>query len=116
MGEVKRIFNQAKIDRDTDARMVQPGFHRDALNVSVGESEGGDVGAVENLKGNEEISGQADVEGTTIGSVRDPNNDKVYWFNTSSTFDAIYEYDQSENTEQIKLVIPKDGWQPLQKG
>ena len=50
MGEVKRIFNQAKIDRDTDARMAQPGFHRDALNVNVGESEGGDVGAVENLK------------------------------------------------------------------
>jgi hypothetical protein len=108
MGEVKRIFNQAKIDRDTDARMVQPGFHRDALNVSVGESEGGDVGAVENLKGNEEISGQADVEGTTIGSVRDPNNDKVYWFNTSSTFDAIYEYDQSENTVTTILRDPKD--------
>ena len=47
MGEVKRIFNQAKIDRDTDARMVQPGSHRDALNVNIGESEGGDVGAVE---------------------------------------------------------------------
>jgi hypothetical protein len=107
MGEVKRIFNQAKIDRDTDARMVQPGFHRDALNVSVGESEGGDVGAVENLKGNEEISGQADVEGTTIGSIVDPNNDRVYWFNTSSVFDAIYEYDKTTNAITTILRDPK---------
>ena len=67
MGEVKRIFNQAKIDRDVDARMLPPGSYRDALNVNVGESEGGDVGAVENLKGNEEIAGQTTIVGTTIG-------------------------------------------------
>lgn len=103
MGEVKRIFNQAKIDRDTDARMVQPGFHRDALNVSVGESEGGDVGAVENLKGNEEISGQTGIEGTTIGSVRDPNNNKVYWFTKGTTTDAIYEY--NESTGEISTIL-----------
>ena len=103
MGEVKRIFNQAKIDRDTDARMVQPGFHRDALNVNVGESEGGDVGAVENLKGNEEVSGQTSIEGTTIGSVRDPNNNKVYWFTKGTTTDAIYEY--NESTDEISTIL-----------
>lgn len=107
MGEVKRIFNQAKIDRDTDARMVQPGSHRDALNVNIGESEGGDVGAVENLKGNEEISGQTGIEGTTIGSIVDPNNDRVYWFNTSSVFDAIYEYDKTTNAITTILREPK---------
>ena len=103
MGEVKRIFNQAKIDRDTDARMVQPGFHRDALNVNIGESEGGDVGAVENLKGNEEISGQTSIEGATIGSVRDPNNNKVYWFTKGTTTDAIYEY--NESTGGISTIL-----------
>ena len=107
MGEVKRIFNQAKIDRDTDARMVQPGSHRDALNVNIGESEGGDVGAVENLKGNEEISGQTGIVGTTIGSIVDPNNDRVYWFNTSSVFDAIYEYDKTTNAITTILREPK---------
>ena len=103
MGEVKRIFNQAKIDRDTDARMVQPGSHRDALNVNIGESEGGDVGAVENLKGNEEISGQTSIEGATIGSVRDPNNNKVYWFTKGTTTDAIYEY--NESTGGISTIL-----------
>jgi len=113
MGEVKRIFNQAKIDRDTDARMVQPGFHRDALNVNVGESEGGDVGAVENLKGNEEIAGQTNIEGTTIGSVRDPDNNKVYWFNKGTTTDAIYEYD--EQTGNVNTILKDKVSRPLIK-
>ena len=103
MGEVKRIFNQAKIDRDVDARMLPPGSYRDALNVNVGESEGGDVGAVENLKGNEEVSGQTSIEGTTIGSVRDPNNNKVYWFTKGTTTDAIYEY--NESTGEISAIL-----------
>lgn len=107
MGEVKRIFNQAKIDRDIDARMLPPGAHRDALNVSIGESEGGDVGAVENLKGNEEIAAQNSLAGTTIGSIRDPSSNKIYWFNTSPVFDAIYEYDQSANTVTTILREPK---------
>jgi hypothetical protein len=113
MGEVKRIFNQAKIDRDTDARMVQPGFHRDALNVNVGESEGGDVGAVENLKGNEEVSGQTSIEGTTIGSVRDPNNNRIYWFNKGTTTDAIYEYD--EQTGDVNTILKDKVSRPLIK-
>ena len=108
MAESKRIFNQAKINRDLDARLLPPGVYRDGLNVNVGESEGGDIGAVENLKGNEEITGQGAVDGVTIGSVRDPNNDKVYWFNTSSEFDAIYEYDQSEDTITTILRDPKN--------
>lgn len=104
MGEVKRLFNQAKIERDVDARMLPPGTYRDALNVNVGESEGGDVGAVENLKGNEEIAGQTTIVGTTIGSVRDPNNDKVYWFNKGATTDAIYEYDESNDSVSTILI------------
>ena len=103
MAESKRIFNQAKIDRDLDARMLPPGVYRDGLNINVGESESGDVGAVENLKGNEEITGQTGIEGTTIGSVRDPNNNRLYWFNKGTTHDAIYEYDES--TGNINTIL-----------
>ena len=103
MAESKRIFNQAKIDRDLDSRMLPPGVYRDGLNVNVGESESGDVGAVENLKGNEEITGQTSIEGTTIGSVRDPNNNRVYWFNKGTNHDTIYEYDES--TGAIKTIL-----------
>ena len=65
--------------------------------TSVNQKEG-DIGALENLKGNEQI-GSVDA-GTTIGVVRDPNSDRVYWFNKGAQFDAIYEYDQRANTGQ----------------
>ena len=113
MAESKRIFNQAKIDRDLDARLLPPGVYRDGLNVNVGESEGGDVGAVENLKGNEEIANQTNIEGTTIGSVRDPDSNKIYWFNKGATTDAIYEYDEQEGA--INTILKDKVSRPLIK-
>ena len=91
--ESKRIFNQAKMNRDIDDRLLPEGSYRYANNVNIGESEGGDIGAVENLKGNEQIG--TTEGGTTIGVVRDPNNDRVYWFNKGEDYDTIYEYDES---------------------
>ena len=102
MAESKRIFNQGKQNRDIDARLLPPGQYRDALNVNVGESEGGDIGALENVKGNSLVQGQTGIAGTTIGVVKDPNNDNVYWFNTGAT-NAIYEYNQSEN--RVRTIL-----------
>ena len=111
MAESKRIFNQGKQNRDIDARLLPPGQYRDALNVNVGESEGGDIGALENLKGNSIIAGQDAIQGTTIGSISDPNNDRVYWFTTSDTVDGVYEYDMNTGTvstlvRDIKRDVP----------
>ena len=61
MAESKRIFNAGKMNRDLDDRLVQPGEYRDALNINIGRSEGSDVGAVENLKGNELLPGQDNI-------------------------------------------------------
>ena len=93
MAESKRIFNAGKMNRDLDDRLVQPGEFRDALNINIGRSEGSDVGAVENLKGNELIQNQDAIQGTTIGQIRDQSNNNIYWFTSGETQDAIYEYD-----------------------
>ena len=95
--ESKRIFNQAKMNRDIDDRLLPEGSYRYANNVNIGESEGGDIGAVENLKGNH-VVGEDVIGGTTIGVVRDPNADRVYFFNKGVEFDTIYEYDESLGT------------------
>ena len=113
MAESKRIFNAGKMNRDLDDRLVPPGEYRDALNVGIGRSEGSDVGAVENLKGNELIDGQAELNGTTIGVVRDPNNDRIYWFNKGEEVDGIYEYD--ERTGQVNPILLDQTNNPLQK-
>jgi len=96
MAESKRTFQRPGINRDLDDRLLPDGMYRDGLNINVGRSEGDDVGALENTKGNELIAGQEDVFGTTIGTVVDPANDKLYWFTTSDAVDAVYEYDGSE--------------------
>ena len=93
MAEVKRTFHNPGINRDLDDRLVPNGMYRDGLNINVGRSEGDDVGALENLRGNMLITGQGDIVGTTIGTIVDPASDKLYWFTTDDAQDAIYEYD-----------------------
>ena len=112
MAEEKRIFNGATMDRDIDDRLLPAGKYRYGLNINIGESEGGDIGALENLKGNELITGQDNIEGTTIGSIRDPNNDRFYWFTKGDTFDAIYEYDGTSVNTILKDSVDRANVKP----
>jgi hypothetical protein len=101
MAESKRTFQAAKMNKDIDDRLLQPGTYRDALNVSVEFSEDGNVGALENLKGNELIVGQnitglsaaSNPNAKVIGSVAHPEESKIYYFVTGDTSDGIFEYD-----------------------
>jgi len=111
MPEIKNTFRSGKMNKDLDERLLQQGEYRDALNVGVGRSEGADVGAVENLLGNERITGGSTTEtttaiGTCIGSIRDQNNDKIYWFTTGDSFDAVWEYCPEQ--DQISILIRGD--------
>ena len=65
MPEIKNTFTGGRMNKDLDERLVTPGEYRDALNVSIGRSEGSDIGALENLKGNERVS---EFVNTTRGS------------------------------------------------
>ena len=112
MAEEKRIFNGAAMDRDIDDRLLPAGKYRYGLNINIGESEGGDIGALENLKGNELITGQENIEGTTIGSIRDPNNDRFYWFTKGDTVDAIYEYDGTSVNTILKDSVARENVKP----
>ena len=56
MPEIKHVFNQGKMNKDLDERLVPTGEYRDAMNVQVSTSEGSDVGAIENILGNELVS------------------------------------------------------------
>jgi hypothetical protein len=120
MPKLARNFVQGKMNKDLDERLVPPGQYRDAQNIQVVNSEGSDVGAVENILGNTKQNNkpgggtwQTTGSGTTpfgltnakcIGTVRDSQNEKIYWFLTSDTADAILEYDQTANIVSPILV------------
>ena len=56
MAELKHTFTSGRMNKDLDDRLVPNGEYIDALNVKVASSEGSDVGAIENLLGNEQLS------------------------------------------------------------
>ena len=76
------------------------------MNVEVATSEGSDVGALQKVLGNTLISGlPALTNATCIGSVRDTQNNKIYWFITSNGADLIAEYDGTT----IDLILVDTG-------
>ena len=52
MAELKRLFNQGRMNKDLDERLIPNGEYRDALNIQVDTSESGEVGTVQNVLGN----------------------------------------------------------------
>ena len=112
MAESKRTFGAAKMDRDSDEKIVKPGEYRDALNVSVDFSEDGNVGAIENLKGNELIANQniyglsssTNSNAKTVGSYSHPEEEKIYYFVTGDNADGIFEYDVQANAINTVLI------------
>jgi len=104
MPKLAHNFVQGKMNKDLDERLVPPGQYRDALNIQVSTSEGSDVGAVENILGNTKLNKKSSsvnwaanfglTSAQCIGAARDTQNNKLYWFVTSASVDAILEYDE----------------------
>lgn len=112
MAESKRTFQSAKMDKDIDDRLLPPGTYRDALNVSVEFSEDGNVGALENLKGNELLANQ-DITGLSsstnpnakvIGSIAHPEENKIYYFVTGDKSDGIFEYNATNGNVSTIII------------
>jgi hypothetical protein len=113
MAESKRTFQAARMNKDIEEKILKPGEYRDALNVSVDFSEDGNIGAIENLKGNELLAGQ-DILGLSsssnpnakvIGSIAHPEEEKIYFFVTGDKMDGIFEYDLTASSNQTKPII-----------
>ena len=49
MANISNNFLKGKMNKDLDARLLQNGEYRNAINAQVSKSEGANVGALENL-------------------------------------------------------------------
>ena len=56
MAELRRTFVAGRMNKDLDERLVPQGEYRDAQNIEVSTSEGSDVGAVQSVMGNTQLS------------------------------------------------------------
>lgn len=104
MPEIKHVFTSGRMNKDLDERAIPNNEYRDALNVQVSTSDGSDVGALQNISGNQQISLLTGTDIKTIGSVRDTENNKIYWFVKADAKSIIAEYDEATNLAYPVLV------------
>ena len=110
MPEINHVFNQGKMNKDLDERIVPNGQYRDAMNIQVSTSEGSDVGAVQNILGNSTVSQLSFVpeNSVCVGAVADEKNNNLYWFVTG-TIDLILQYNHSSgNITPVLVDVNKD--------
>ena len=56
MAQALNNFLASKMNKDKDARLIPPGEYREGRNINISKSEGADVGALENVLGNTNIT------------------------------------------------------------
>ena len=72
--QIKNTFLKSKMNKDLDDRILPNGEYRDARNISVGRSEDDDVGAIENVIGNNLIAKTDVGNGLTIIGIKNNNS------------------------------------------
>lgn len=106
MPNSKRTFVNSKMNKDIDERLIPDGDYRDALNIRVANSEGSDVGAIENSLSNKRITNiDLGDNAFTIGGYADEFEEKIYWFVVSDTGSFLLEWD---NINQVISIVLKD--------
>ena len=84
MPEIKHNFTGGRMNKDLDERLIPQGEYRHAMNINVSTSDGSDVGAAQNIQGNEMLScnNLYDIPANSrvVASISDEKNDAFYWF------------------------------------
>ena len=120
MPEFIHSFQRGRMNKDLDERLIPNGEYRDALNLDIANSEGSNVGTLQNVKGNVELRDKTSTDlwqdnyiedlsnPVCVGSIRHDKEEKVYWFIASDNASVIAEYDQT--TGFIKpVLVDKNG-------
>ena len=122
MSELLHVFTTGKMNKDYDDRLVPNGEYRDALNLEITDSDGSNIGALQNIRGNAEMSNKSYNVSTgvftpwstgyinsltdpiCVGKIIDNTTEKLYWFIASATASVIAEYDQTTDLVSPILV------------
>jgi len=102
MPEIKKTFLRGRMNTDLDERLLPDGEYRDASNIQISSTEGDDSGTVQNILGNQ-IKWSHSLGGTCLGSIENPETEKIYIFLKGTSIHGIFEFDQS--TEVTRPLI-----------
>ena len=104
MPEIKNNFLQGKMNKDLDERLIPNGQYRDAMNIEVSTAEDSSVGTVKNILGNKRVEDVVPNGYKCVGSIANEKTNRVYWFISSYSKDAIIEYDVENDVVNHVLV------------
>ena len=92
------------MNKDLDERLLPQGEYRDALNIKVANSNGSDVGAIENALSNEAKSSlELGANAVCLGALSDDEDRVIYWFVKSDTGCYICYYDQKDDSTGLVM-------------
>ena len=106
---VNTNFVAGRMNKSVDERLLPPGEYVDAINVRLGSTETTEIGAVENSKGNSQLTTLKHnntplTDGVCIGAYEDGEKETVYWFVASATADMIVSYDTNSQLLRYHVV------------
>jgi hypothetical protein len=113
MSEIKHTFQAGKMNKDLDDRLVPQGEYRDALNIEVRTSDGGDIGTVQNVAGNIPISTILPTEGWNgeqsrfIGSIANDRDNSAFMFVASPQVTDVFDASKVDKIKLYKDMIIK---------
>jgi len=89
MPEIKHTFLAGKMNKDFDERLVPNGEYRDAYNIQVKTSDGGNAGTVQNVLGNSLVfdggymTNETGTSSRVVASIPDEQANCIYFFISS---------------------------------
>ena len=119
--ELKRSLVAGIMNKDLDERLIPDGQYRDAMNITVGTSEGSDVGALSNELGNTKVSGLAAAAAAfsgsafslagakTIGSIAVPSEFLIFWFIKAASGNLIASYNELTGLTTVHVMDTRVG-------
>ena len=125
MAEIKQNFSAGKMNKDLDERLLPKGQYRHAENIQISTSESSDVGAVENISSNIQLSDIIADSATCVGFYSNEKDNSIYWFTVGNATPVSFangnfsdrrpdfgfvRYTQIDWDEQGLSLITNDKW------
>lgn len=111
MADFQSNFIKGRMNKSVDERLVPNGEYIHAQNVRLGSTEISEIGAVENSRGNLQLTrlsyGSRFLSGnaTVIGALEDGANEELYWFVHDPTFAPPADGPEETPTGILDLVV-----------
>jgi len=104
MGNYRRTFLGGKMNKDLDERVIPDGEYRHAENIEISNSEGSEVGSVQNSFSNKKMTSLSlGSFPNTLGKYECETRDKLYWFVKSNSGCYLMEWDN--NSHSVSYVL-----------